>query len=170
MTQLVEVPADLLSPCLVAPILSVSSSQRLPQVVVGRDSNLEISGTLASSAPAHHNLLQMPAFVGWRRLAARRWDRFGASTKPLLAAVKVGRGGCVVVWWWWSKLVAKRRHTPSPFAHRTARPTVNMPPMPKLPNAARTKYLKRSDFRRTKSLSHANKPSFAQGRTPLLAF
>ena len=30
--------------------------------------------------PAH--LLQMPAFVGWRRLAAP--DRFGASTKPLL--------------------------------------------------------------------------------------
>ena len=97
MTQLVEVPADLLSPCLVAPILSVSSSQRLPQVVVGRDSNLEISGTLASTAPAHHLLLQMPAFVGWRRLAARRWDRFGASTKPLLAAVKVGRGGGGVV-------------------------------------------------------------------------
>ena len=97
MTQLVEVPADLLGPCLVAPILSVSSSERLPQVVVGRDSNLEISGTLASTAPAHHLLLQMPAFVGWRRLAARRWDRFGASTKPLLAAVKVGRGGGVVV-------------------------------------------------------------------------
>ena len=104
MTQLVEVPADLLTPCLVAPILSVSSSQRLkPQVVVGRDSNLEISGTLASTAPAHHLLLQMPAFVGWRRLAARRWDRFGASTKALLAAVKVGRsgGGVVVVWCWW---------------------------------------------------------------------
>ena len=97
MTQLVEVPADLLGPCLVAPILSVSSSERLPQVVVGRDSNLEISGTLASTAPAHHLLLQMPAFVGWRRLAARRWDRFGASTKPLLAAVKVGRGGGGVV-------------------------------------------------------------------------
>ena len=161
MTQLVEVPADLLSPCLVAPILSVSSSQRLPQVVVGRDSNLEISGTLASTAPAHHLLLQMPAFVGWRRLAARRWDRFGASTKPLLAAC--GESWSRWWWWWWSKLVAKRRHTPSPFAHRTARPTVNMPPMPKLPNAARTKYLKRSDFRRTKSLSHANKPSFAQG-------
>ena len=95
MTQLVEVPADLLTPCLVAPILSVSSSQRLkPQVVVGRDSNLEISGTLASTAPAHHLLLQMPAFVGWRRLAARRWDRFGASTKPLLASVvKGGRSG-----------------------------------------------------------------------------
>ena len=162
MTQLVEVPADLRSPCLVAPILSVSSSQRLPQVVVGRDSNLEISGTLASTAPAHHLLLQMPAFVGWRRLAARRWDRFGASTKPLLLAA-CGESWSRWWWWWWSKLVAKRRHTPSPFAHRTARPTVNMPPMPKLPNAARTKYLKRSDFRRTKSLSHANKPSFAQG-------
>ena len=91
MTQLVEVPADLLSPCLVAPILSVSSSQRLPQVVVGRDSNLEISGTLASTAPAHHLLLQMPAFVGWRHEGGT--GLAPAQSPCLLLAVKVGRGG-----------------------------------------------------------------------------
>ena len=167
MTQLVEVLAGLLSPCLVAPILSVSSSQRLkPQVVVGRDSNLEISGTLASR---HRSCAPPPppnASFCW--LAAAGGTKVGPVWRqhkaPACCAVKVGRsGGGLVVWWWWSKLVAKCRHTPSPFAHRTARPTVNMPPMPKLPNAARTKYLKRSDFRRTKSLSHANKPSFAQG-------
>ena len=95
MTQLVEVPADLLSPCLVAPILSVSSSQRLPQVVVGRDSNLEISGTLASTAPAHHLLLQMPAFVGWRHEGGT--GLAPAQSPCLLLAVKVGRGGGGVV-------------------------------------------------------------------------
>jgi len=62
-----------------APHSSVSSSHRQLPLLLEPDSNLEITETLAS-APAHQ--LQMPAFVGWRRLAAP--DRFGASTKPLL--------------------------------------------------------------------------------------
>ena len=65
-----------------AQLLAHILQSRLP--LVERDSNLEITETLASALPAHQ--LQMPAFVGWRRLAAP--DRFGASTKPLLLVVR----------------------------------------------------------------------------------